>query len=60
MATVTTSIDSTTGGVKIAWTVPSDGSSTIDAYTIEIANEDQSAWLPDTVNCNGALPAIVS
>ena len=54
MATVTTSIDSSTGGVKISWTAPADGSSTIDAYFIEIANAASTTWTADTTHCDGA------
>jgi hypothetical protein len=33
---VLTSIDSSTGGVKIAWSTPSNGGSVITSYKIEI------------------------
>lgn len=60
MVAVTTSIDSSTGGVKITWTAPLDGSSTIDSYLIEIANSAQTAWAADTTNCDGASSTIIS
>jgi len=60
MTTVTTSIDSSTGGVKIVWTAPHDGSSTIDAYLIEIADSTSTTWTADTTNCNAASSPIMS
>jgi len=52
MATVTTSIDSVTGGVKIQWTAPASNSETITKYLIEIRKSD-GTFLEDTTNCNG-------
>jgi hypothetical protein len=60
MATVTTSIDSSTGGVTISWVAPHDGGSTIDAYRIEIANAGATSWTADTTNCDGASSTIMS
>jgi titin len=60
MASVTTSIDSSTGGVKIAWVAPLDGSSTIDSYLIEISNNLGTTWTANTLYCNGASSTIVS
>ena len=53
MDTVTTSIDATTGGVKIEFTSPHDNSSPIDYYFIEIANQAGTSWFEDTTNCYG-------
>jgi hypothetical protein len=60
MLTVTTSIDSSTGGVMITWVAPHDGSSTIDAYLIEIANSASTTWTADTTDCNGASSTIMA
>lgn len=56
----TTSIDAATGGVKITWTTPSDGGLTIDAYTIEIANFDDSVWSTSTATCDGSSATIIT
>lgn len=60
MNTVTTSIDSATGGVKIQWSSPNNNGNIITAYKIEILQSDLVTWTEDTTNCNGALPSIVS
>jgi hypothetical protein len=60
MATVVTSIDSSTGGVKISWSAPHDGSSAIDSYLIEIANKAGTTWTANTANCDGASSTIIS
>lgn len=53
MAAVTTTIDSATGGVKIAWTAPHDGSDTITSYTITIS-DSSGTYKEDTTNCDGS------
>jgi hypothetical protein len=60
MSTVTTSIDSSTGGVKISWTAPADGSSTITSYSIEIKVKGTSTYTADTTDCNGANALVMS
>jgi len=53
MSQVTTSIDSSTGGVKIAWTEPYDAESTITSYLIEIS-DDSGTFHTETTNCDGS------
>jgi hypothetical protein len=60
MSTVTTSIDSTTGGVKISWTAPADGSSTITSYSIEIKEKGTSTYTADLTDCNGANALVMT
>ncbi len=38
MSAVTTSIDSSTGGIKISWTAPLNNGNTITKYKIEISD----------------------
>jgi len=52
MGIVTTSIDATTGGVKIAWTNPSSNGNAITSYKIEIQAASTS-WLTETTHCDG-------
>jgi len=59
MAVVTTSIDSSTGGVRISWVAPADGSDPIDRYKIELKKGD-GAWLADPLGCDGSASSIVS
>lgn len=44
MNTVTTSIDSSTGDVKIEWVAPNDNGSPVTSYTIEILESDLSTY----------------
>ena len=52
MTAVTTSIDSATGGLKLVWTTPADGSDTIDRYAIEVKNS-AGAWVGPPAGCGG-------
>jgi len=56
MATVTTSVDSSTGHIKISWVAPSENYNTITAYKIEIEKSDGSAFSEDLTNCDGSQP----
>lgn len=60
MAAVTTSIDSTTGGVKIEWIAPNSNSDSISAYLIEILDTTDATWTADTTNCDGSNSVIAS
>jgi hypothetical protein len=60
MASVTTSIDPTTGGVTISWTAPENGSDTIDAYLIKIYNPSTSTYSADTTDCNGSSSTVMT
>jgi hypothetical protein len=61
MSAVTTSIDSSTGGVTITWSPPTnDGSETIDTYLIEISNKAGTTWTVETLSCDGSNAAYVS
>ena len=60
MTAVTTSIDSSTGGVKISWTAPADGSSTITSYSIEIKVKGSSTYIASTADCNGANSLVMT
>lgn len=60
MSAVTTSIDSSTGGVKIAWSAASSNSDSITAYIIEILDSTGTTWYEDTTNCLGSNSVIMS
>ena len=57
---MSTSIDEATGGVKITWSHPHDGSEQLTSYIIEIANLDTTQWNEDSVNCSGDDPLATS
>jgi hypothetical protein len=63
MATVTTSIDAATGGVKIQWVAPADGSDAITGYLIQVADANGAYYTvlsestTDCVTGPGALSA---
>ena len=52
-----TSIDLLTGNVLINWTAPHDSFSAITSYLVEIANNNASSWLKDSINCPGTPPS---
>mmetsp|Transcript_33982 Transcript_33982/g.25070 ORF Transcript_33982/g.25070 Transcript_33982/m.25070 type:complete len:194 (-) Transcript_33982:12-593(-) len=58
MSTVTTSVDSTTGKVKIAWSAPDSNSATITEYLIEIQNKAATTWTEQATYCDGASSTI--
>jgi hypothetical protein len=61
MSAVTTSIDPTTGGVTITWSLPSnDGSETIISYLIEIETSSLGTYSTETFSCDGSNAAYVS
>jgi hypothetical protein len=60
VSTVTTIIDEGSGGVKIEWIQPHDGSEALTSYLIEIANFDTTQWYEDATNCNGDDPMVTS
>lgn len=60
MSEVTTTIDPTTGGLKIAWSSAVSNSETITAYKIEILDVTDTTWSQDLTNCNGANAVIMS
>jgi hypothetical protein len=58
MNAVTTSIDSSTGGVTISWSLPSnDGSETITGYEIVIGLKSGGLFSAETVSCDGTNAA---
>jgi len=59
MAAATTSIDASTGGVKIEWVEPSSNGAPIAAYLIEI-QDVTTAWRTETSNCDGSNPSILT
>jgi hypothetical protein len=60
MATVTTSIDSSTGGVTITWAEPATNGGSITSYTIEILDEAGSTWSTELTDCDGSDSGIMS
>jgi hypothetical protein len=58
MATATTSIDSATGGVRIAWTEPASNGETISAYIIKIKT-NAGAW-STTSDCDGSSSTVIT
>lgn len=60
MTSVTTSIDSTTGGVLISWAKPSTGGLSIDSYNIEILDSTGTTWTNDTSDCDGSSLTIIT
>ena len=64
MAAPITSIDSSTGGVKIQWIAPYNNADTITKYKIEILT-DTDATTPNTYTetttyCDGSLTTVIS
>lgn len=57
-AAPTTSIDSETGGVEIAWIAPDERGDTITSYLIEIANKAGDSWTTHA-SCDGSLPSVI-
>lgn len=60
MLTVSTSIDSATGGVKISWSAPYNNGDTINTYLIEISDALTVSWIPQTTYCDGSITTIKS
>ena len=54
MNSVTTTIDLTTGGIKITWTAPNSNSDPITRYIIEIGDKTATTWTETLTNCNGS------
>lgn len=59
MDAVTTSIDSSSGGVIITWNEPSTNSGAITAYKIEIADGTTSSYTENAA-CVGSSSTIIS
>jgi len=55
-----TSVDATTGGVKIQWSAPSSNGDAITSYVIEIANALSTSWYEDTTNCLGSSTTVMA
>jgi hypothetical protein len=53
MQAVATSVDSSTGGVKVVWLAPADGSDPITNYKIEVKTASDT-WVAETANCGGS------
>ena len=61
ITSITTSIDSSTGGLRIDWVAPFANGESIDSYKVEIATTAaKTAWARDLVNCPGTDPTITS
>lgn len=58
ITTVTTSIDSSTGGVQITWTLPSINGSPLTAYIIKVKN-GAGTFVTDA-SCDGSLSTIIT
>lgn len=58
MLAPTTTIDTTTGGVKITWIAPSSNGDTITAYKIKISNALNTNKYEDSVNCDGSSSTV--
>ena len=59
MSAVTTSIDTSTGGVKISWTAPFDNNDAIIGYKIEIF-ERTGTTATEHASCNGLDATVIS
>ena len=60
MVAVTTSVDATTGGIKVSWTKPYDNEQTITAYHLQFADATGSSWIDELTYCDGSKATIVS
>lgn len=60
MSAPSTSIDATTGHVKIAWTAPNNGGDTIIAYNVYIGNSGYSTWTIDSTNCGSSQSSLLT
>ena len=60
MSAVTTSIDSSTGGITIVWTAPVANGDDITSYTIEIVDEAGSTWATEATDCDGSDTTIMA
>jgi len=58
MDTLTTSIDSETGGVLIQWAQPDDNSQSITSFDIYIGGHDGVTFYDDENVCSGADPEV--
>jgi len=56
MAAVATSLDPSTGGVKVTLTAPADNADPISAYKIEVAHG--GSWSEELTNCDGSTSAV--
>ena len=54
----TTTIDGAT--VKVEWTIPYDGSSSITSYKIVIRESDCLTFTEEAVNCNGSDETVIA
>lgn len=59
-STVTTTIDSVTGGITVSWVAPYNNAQTIEKYQVLIFNKNISDWTEDTLYCNGSNTLIVN
>jgi hypothetical protein len=54
MNTLTTSIYSADGNVKIQWDEPDNNGESITAYKIEIQHKDGTTWIENLASCDGS------
>ena len=59
MTSVTTQIDSATGGLRIDWIEPHDGYEQIYKYFVEILDSTQTSWIEETTHCAGSDPSLL-
>lgn len=60
MVSPTTSIDSTTGNVKISWVEPQTGNDPITSYYIEILYSGSTSGQQDTTYCDGSSATVMA
>lgn len=58
--TPTTSIDATTGGIKITWSAANSNGDAVTAYLIEISNSLSVSWIADTTHCDGSSSTVMT
>jgi hypothetical protein len=60
ITSISTTVDSLTGDVKVQWTAPDPQGDPITSYLIEIADSTSvNSWHQDTVNCPGIDPSLI-
>lgn len=60
MSAVTTSIDLTTGNVRISWTAPNSNAEPITKYKIEILQADGTTFTESLLYCDGSSSIILA
>lgn len=61
VATVTTSIETTTEGVQVTWVAPSDNGAAITAYLVEFSDlETTEVWSTELTHCDGSNSTVIT